>query len=123
MKEKYVIKDSGEICTAEGKVETVEECKYLAKDVESIYPNINKDVKEETNVDYPSGCYVYTEIGHGFGIYFNHAKDGLSNLHSRPFCGKLSMICPAIKHLDINTVTAYHPIITFKFLHFRHIQD
>ena len=92
MKGKYAIEDSGKVCTAEGKVETVEECKYLAKDVESIYPNINRDVKEETNVDYPSGCYVYTEIGHGFGIYFNHAKDGLSNLHSRPFCGKLSML-------------------------------
>ena len=99
MKEKYVIKDSGKICTAEGKVETVEECKYLAKDVESIYPNINRDVKEETNVDYPSGCYVYTEIGHGFGIYFNHAKDGLSDSHSRPFCGKLSIICSAVKIL------------------------
>ena len=90
MKEKYAIKDSGKICTAEGKVETVEECKYLAKDVESIYPNINNNVKEETNVDYPSGCYVYTDVAHGFGIYFNHAKDGLSDSHSRPFCGKLN---------------------------------
>ena len=99
MKGKYVIKDSGKVCTAEGKVETVEECRYLEKYVESIYPNINKDVKEETNVDYPSGCYVYTEIGYGFGIYFNHAKDGLSNLHSRPFCGKLGIIFSVVKIL------------------------
>ena len=99
MKGKYVIKGPGKICTAEGKVETVEECKYLAKYVESIYPKINNDVKEETNVDYPSGCYVYTEVGHGFGIYFNHAKDGLSDSHSRPFCGKLSIIFSVVKIL------------------------
>ena len=99
MKDKYVINDSGKICTAEGVVESVEECKYLGKYVVSLYPKINNDVKEETNVEYPSGCYVYTEIGHGFGIYFNHATDGLSDSHSRPFCGKLSRICSAVKIL------------------------
>ena len=92
MKDKYVVKDSGTTCTTptEGEVETLEECKYLTKYVESIYPSIGYDTKVETNVDYPSGCYVYTKTGNAFGMYFNHAKDGSTNSHSRPLCGMLN---------------------------------
>ena len=97
----------------------MEECKYLTKYVESIYPKINNNVNEETNVDYPSGCYVYTEIGHGFGIYFNHAKDGLSDSHSRPFCGKLSIIFSVVKILILDNCKSL--VMTLKVLHFRHI--
>ena len=50
IKGKYVLKDFGTVCTAEGKVETVEECKYLAKYAESIHPKINNKGNEETNV-------------------------------------------------------------------------
>ena len=99
IKGKYVLKDFGTVCTAEGKVETVEECKYLAKYAESIHPKINNKGNEETNVDYPSGCYLYAKIDHGFGIYFNHAKDGLSDSHSRPFCGKHGLIFSVVKIL------------------------
>ena len=89
IKGKYVLKDSGTTCTTlkEGEVETLEECKYLTTYVKSIYPNIRDDIEVETNSDYPSGCYIYTETGQAFGMYFNHAKDGSSNSHSRPLCG------------------------------------
>ena len=94
VKGKYVVKDSGSTCTTptEGHVETFEECKYLKKYVESIYPNISYDTKAETNADYPSGCYIYTKTGNTFGMYFNRAKNGSSNSHSRPLCGNTILV-------------------------------
>ena len=82
----------GESChtNTENKTMGVEVCQNHTNYLRSFYPSIGEDITQETNSRYPSGCYVYTKLGAGFGIYFNHALDGTGNRFSRPLCGKFN---------------------------------
>ena len=95
------MKNSDEVCSTfeEKQVEDLEECRALVNYIQSFYPTISHIVKEETNSNYPSGCYVYIKRGAlhwvpghrdnvNFGIYFNHAQFGSGESYSRPLCGK-----------------------------------